>query len=119
MNNPLLFNTYSPRPVPPPHREPHPGPIATPLHGGGWRRDPGGDSRGVGWGEGRERGEKTRKTIVRYLHPRNGLGLRFDAFPLVSRPFGEGIKTAKCNQRPTGAHTLRDNRQTNNQPKYI
>jgi len=119
MNNPLLFNTYSPRPVPPPHREPHRGPIATPLHRGGWRRDPRGDSRGVGWGEGRERGEKTRKTIVRYLHPRNGLGLRFDAFPLVSRPFGEGIKTAKCNQRPTGAHSLRDNHQTNNQPKYI
>ena len=93
MNNPLLVNTYSPRPVPPPHREPHRGPIATPLHRGGWRRDPRGDSRGVGWGEGRERGEKTRKSLVLYLHPRNNLGRRFEAFPLVSRPFGDGIKT--------------------------
>lgn len=97
MNIPLLVNTYSTRPVPPPHREPHRGPIATPLHGGGWRRDPRGDSRGVGWGEGRERGEKTRKTLVRYLHPRSGLGRRFEAATLAIWPFGEGIKTANRN----------------------
>jgi len=95
MNNPLLNTTFPLRPVPPPHREPHRGPIATPLHRGGWRRDPRGDSRGVGWGEGRERGEKTRKTLVRYLHPRSGLGRRFEAATLAIRPFGEGIKTAK------------------------
>lgn len=93
----LLNKTFPLRPVPPPHREPHRGPIATPLHRGGWRRDPRGDSRGEGWGEGRERGEKTRKTPFRYLHPRNGLQRRFGAVLFDSRPFGDGIKTAKRN----------------------
>jgi hypothetical protein len=78
----------------------------------------------VGWGEGRERGEKTRKTLARYLHPRNGLERRFEAIPFDSRPFGDGIKTAKRNagrKRPISqrAATTRqpDNQTTKNKMK--
>jgi hypothetical protein len=67
----------------------------------------------VGWGEGRERGEKTRKTLIRYLHPRNGPERRFDAFPLVYGAFRAGIKTEKRTQHPM-ANTLSET--TNNQP---
>ena len=113
MNQHLLYISYTPRPVPPPHRGPHRGPIATPLNGGGGIGTPVGFPWG-GVGRGQREGERRQEKPSSAI---STLGTVWDADLMPFRSFaGHSVRESKPrNALHTQWPTL-SQRQPTNQP---